>query len=125
MQFVERNLFRMIWFVLLALTGIVILLAFDKTPLAGAAVVLGLGWFMVSTWRFYSFKDINFKARQPARLVVLIALLIAGIVLFSRPVLFVIALTYMFSGIFWRLHWIFRRKRNPPSPPYQEVSQTS
>jgi CDP-diacylglycerol--serine O-phosphatidyltransferase len=88
-------------------------------------ILVTAAYLMVSTWRFYSFKDINFKARQPARLVVVIALLIAGIVLFSRPVLFVIALTYMFSGIFWRLHWIFRRKRNPPPPPYQEISQTS
>jgi len=51
--------------------------------------------------------------------------LLAGILLFSGPVLLFIALTYMFSGIFWRLHWIFRRKRNPPSPPYTEASQVS
>ena len=86
-------------------------------------VIVIASYLMVSTWRFYSFKDINFGARQPARLVVLIGLLIAGIVLFSKPVLFVIALTYMFSGIFWRLHWLFRRKRNPPPPTYDEASQ--
>jgi CDP-diacylglycerol---serine O-phosphatidyltransferase len=88
-------------------------------------VIVLAAYLMVSTWRFYSFKDINFNARQPARLVVVIGLLIASIVLFSRPVLFVIALTYMLSGIFWRLHWMFRRKRNPPPPPYTEASQTS
>jgi CDP-diacylglycerol--serine O-phosphatidyltransferase len=88
-------------------------------------IVVTAAYLMVSTWRFYSFKDINFNARQPARLVVLIGLLVAAVVLFSRPVLFVIALTYMFSGIFWRLHWVFRRRRNPPSPPYKEAPQTS
>ena len=88
-------------------------------------VLVITSYLMVSTWRFYSFKDINFNARQPARLVVLIGLLIAGIVLFSRPVLFAIALLYMVSGIFWRLSWFFRRKRNPPPPSYKEVSQTS
>jgi CDP-diacylglycerol---serine O-phosphatidyltransferase len=88
-------------------------------------VIVMAAYLMVSTWRFYSFKDINFNARQPARLVVLLGLLVASIVLFSRPVLFVIALTYMLSGIFWRLHWIFRRKRNPPPPTYKEASQTS
>jgi CDP-diacylglycerol--serine O-phosphatidyltransferase len=88
-------------------------------------IVVTVSYLMVSTWRFYSFKDINLNARHPARLVVLLGLLVASIVLFSKPVLFVIALTYMLSGIFWRLHWLFRRKRNPPPPPYTEASQTS
>jgi CDP-diacylglycerol--serine O-phosphatidyltransferase len=82
-------------------------------------------YLMVSTWRFYSFKDINFQARQPFRLVVIFGLLLAGILLFSGPVLLFIALTYMFSGVFWRLHWIFRRRRNPPPPTYTEASQVS
>ena len=99
----------------------------DRWPMAltWLIVVVAASYLMVSTWRFYSFKDINFNARQPARLVVLIGLLVASIVLFSKPVLFVIALTYMLSGIFWRLHWIFRRKNNPPPPTYTEISQTS
>ncbi len=95
------------------------------SALTWLVIIVIAAYLMVSTWRFYSFKDINFNARQPARLVVVIGLLIASIVLFSKPVLFVIALTYMFSGIFWRLHWIFRRNRNPPPPPYKEASQTS
>jgi CDP-diacylglycerol--serine O-phosphatidyltransferase len=82
-------------------------------------------YLMVSTWRFYSFKDINFRARQPFQVIILLCLLVAAIWFFSEKVLFVIALTYMFSGIFWRLQWIFRRKRNPPPPSYSEVSQTS
>jgi CDP-diacylglycerol--serine O-phosphatidyltransferase len=82
-------------------------------------------YLMVSTWRFFSFKGIDFRARQPFQLVVIFGLLFAAIWFFSRPVLFVIALTYMFSGIFWRLHWIFRRRRNPPPPTYTEASQVS
>jgi CDP-diacylglycerol--serine O-phosphatidyltransferase len=82
-------------------------------------------YLMVSTWRFYSFKDINFRARQPFQVIILLCLLVAAIWFFSEKVLFVIALTYMFSGIFWRLQWIFRRKRNPPPPSYSEASQTS
>jgi CDP-diacylglycerol--serine O-phosphatidyltransferase len=95
------------------------------TALTWMLMVVAVGDLMVSTWRFYSFKDINFNARQPARLVVVLGLLVAAIIWFSRPVLFVIALTYMLSGIFWRLHWLFRRKRNPPPPTYTEASQTS
>jgi 4-hydroxybenzoate polyprenyltransferase len=59
-------------------------------------------------------------------LVILLGLLFAAIWFFSQWVLFVIALVYMFSGVFWRLQWVFRRKRNlPPPPPYKEASQTS
>jgi|KBSMisStandDraft_5_1062788.scaffolds.fasta_scaffold02357_14 CDP-diacylglycerol--serine O-phosphatidyltransferase len=99
----------------------------DRWPwaLLWLVTIVLVAYLMVSTWRFYSFKDINFNARQPARLVVVLGLLIASIIWFSRQVLFVIALTYMLSGIFWRLHWLFRRKRNPPPPPYTEASQTS
>jgi hypothetical protein len=47
------------------------------------------------------------------------------IFLFSRRVLFGIALLYMVSGVFWRLQWIFRRRSGPPPPPYKEASQAS
>jgi len=81
---------------------------------------------MVSTWRFYSFKDIHFGSRQPFRLIVLFGALFALIWFFSRWVLFAIALIYMFSGVWWRLQWIFRRRPSPPPPPvYEEASQTS
>jgi CDP-diacylglycerol---serine O-phosphatidyltransferase len=81
---------------------------------------------MVSTWRFYSFKDIDLSMRQPFRLIILFGLLFAGIWFFSGPLLFALALLYMTSGVFWRLQWMFRRKR-PPSPPsaYTEASQAS
>jgi len=95
------------------------------TSVTWLVLIVVTAYLMVSTWRFYSFKDINLQARQPFRLVVIFGLLLAGILLFSGPVLLFIALTYMFSGIFWRLHWIFRRKRNPPPPPYSEASQVS
>jgi CDP-diacylglycerol---serine O-phosphatidyltransferase len=88
-------------------------------------IVVTAAYLMVSTWRFYSFKDIDFNSRQPFRLIVLLALLIAAIWVFSGPVLFIIALTYMFSGVFWRLQWVFRRKPNPPPPTYKEASQIS
>ena len=88
-------------------------------------IVVAAGYLMVCTWRFYSFKDIDFRSRQPFQLVILLGLLFAAVWVFSQWVLFIIALTYMCSGVFWRLQWIFRRKRNPPPPPYKEASQTS
>jgi CDP-diacylglycerol---serine O-phosphatidyltransferase len=88
-------------------------------------MMVAVAYLMVSTWRFYSFKDIDFRARQPFRLVILFGALFAAIWFFSQWVLFLIALLYMFSGVVWRLQWIFRRKRNPPPPAYKEASQTS
>jgi CDP-diacylglycerol--serine O-phosphatidyltransferase len=95
------------------------------SSVAWIIVVVAAAYLMVSTWRFYSFKDIDFRARQPFRLIVIFGLLFAAIWFFSKPVLFVIALTYMFSGVFWRLQWTFRRRGNPPPPTYKEASQIS
>ena len=94
------------------------------TAVTWALLVVAAAYLMVSTWRFYSFKDIDLRSRQPFRLIVLFGLLFAGIWYFSRYVLFAIALLYMFSGVFWRLTWIFRR-RNPPPPAYKEASLPS
>jgi len=96
------------------------------TAMTWLAMVAAVGYLMVSTWRFYSFKDIDFGSRRSFRLIILIAALIAGIWFFSKPVLFAVALLYTFSGVFWRLQWMFRRRKQPPQPPvYREISQTS
>ena len=95
------------------------------TALAWSAMVTTVGYLMVSTWRFYSFKDIDFRSRHPVRLVVVLAALFGLIFFFSRRVLFVIALFYMVSGVFWRLQWIFRRRSGPPPPSYKEAPHAS
>ena len=87
-------------------------------------MVVVIAYLMVSTWRFYSFKDIDFRSRHPFRLIVLFAVVGSLIWHFSRPVLFTIAILYMVSGVLWRLQWIFRRKTPPAPPPYREASQT-
>ena len=43
-----------------------------------AALVSAVGYLMVSTWRFYSFKDIDFRSRQPFRLIVLLVRLVCA-----------------------------------------------
>ncbi|MGA3088740.1 MAG: CDP-diacylglycerol--serine O-phosphatidyltransferase [Terriglobales bacterium] len=94
------------------------------TAVSWLLMVVVVGYLMVSTWRFYSFKDIDFRSRHPFRLVVIFGVVGASIWFFSRPALFVIAILYMASGVLWRLQWIFHRK-NPPAPPaYREASQT-
>jgi CDP-diacylglycerol---serine O-phosphatidyltransferase len=75
-------------------------------------------FLMVSTWRFWSAKSIDFHNRQASRLFVLFAPILAAIWYFHRYVLFVLAVTYMISGVFFRLTYAFRR-RDPisPNPP--------
>ena len=91
------------------------------TALAWSAMVTTVAYLMVSTWRFYSGKDIDLGTRHPFRLIVILALLVALIVVFHRQVLFGIALLYMISGVFWRLQWIFRRRSGPSPPNYKEA----
>jgi CDP-diacylglycerol---serine O-phosphatidyltransferase len=67
------------------------------------------GYLMVCTWRFYSAKDLDLRRQQPFSMVVIIAGVIALIWFFSGPVLFLIAMTYMFSGIIARLTYSLRR----------------
>ncbi len=94
------------------------------TAITWMCILVVTAYLMVSAWRFYSFKDIDLRSRQPFRLIVLFGLLFAAVWFFSRPVLFVLALTYMASGLFWRLQWIFRRRGNrPPPPAYKEAPQ--
>jgi CDP-diacylglycerol---serine O-phosphatidyltransferase len=87
-------------------------------------MVMAVAYLMVSTWRFYSFKDLDFRNRQPFRLVILFGGLFALIWFFSQQMLFALALLYMASGVFWRLQWIFRRRETPPPAAYKEASQT-
>lgn len=95
------------------------------TSIVWMLLLVTVGYLMVSKWRFYSFKDIDFRSRQPFQLILLFAMLFAAIWFFSQVVLFAIAILYMVSGVFWRLQWIFRRRGNPPPPAYKEASQTS
>jgi CDP-diacylglycerol---serine O-phosphatidyltransferase len=94
------------------------------TAMSWLMMVVVVGYLMVSTWRFYSFKDIDFRSRHPFRLVVLFGIVGASIWFFSRPALFVIAILYMASGVLWRLQWIFHRKSPPAPPVYREASHT-
>jgi len=93
--------------------------------LTWAMMVITIGYLMVSTWRFFSFKDIDLSKRRPFRLAVFIGALIAGLWFFSRPVFFFIAMLYMIAGVFWRLQWMFRRRSGSPPPPVREAPQAS
>jgi CDP-diacylglycerol--serine O-phosphatidyltransferase len=84
------------------------------------AFVLVLGFLMVSTWRFWSAKSIDFRSRHPFSLVLLIGAIFALIWYFSRYVLFFLALFYLLSGVFARL--TFAMRRTPPTSTPAETS---
>jgi CDP-diacylglycerol--serine O-phosphatidyltransferase len=83
------------------------------------ALVFATGFLMVSTWRFYSPKDIDLKKQRPFTTFILITGLVAAVWLFSKPVLFLIAMTYMLYGVLSRLAYILRR----PSAQAQNEQQ--
>jgi CDP-diacylglycerol--serine O-phosphatidyltransferase len=79
-------------------------------------VLVGLsGFLMVSTWRFWSGKEINFSRTHPFQLLFLLAIVFYVMIRYSNVVFFGIGLTYMFSGIFARAAygWSRRRRKRP------------
>lgn len=80
------------------------------------AIVLSLGWFMVSTWRFYSFKEIDLGRRHPYVFMVILAALMAGLWYYSEVVLMAVVLVYVGSALTWRLsHYLHRWRRRRPA----------
>jgi len=86
-------------------------------------VIVGMcAFLMVSTWRFWSAKEINLSRSHPFQILLLVAIILFVIIRFSQGVLFFAALIYMFSGIWARAaySWQRRRRRRPvlgPEPP--------
>lgn len=75
-------------------------------------VTVGLaGFLMVSTWRFWSGKELNFSSRQPFQLLLIVLIVVILVGYFSRGSLFVLSLLYMFSGIWARAAYSWSRRR--------------
>jgi CDP-diacylglycerol--serine O-phosphatidyltransferase len=75
-------------------------------------VLVGLsGFLMVSTWRFWSGKEINLSRSHPFQLLFIVAPIFYVIFRFSQVTLFLWALTYMFSGIWARAAYSWSRRR--------------
>jgi len=74
--------------------------------------IVGLaGFLMVSTWRFWSGKEINLSHRHPFQLLFLMAGVLYVMFKFSSTVLFSMALVYTFSGLFARAAYSWSRRR--------------
>ncbi len=75
----------------------------------GAYVGL-VGFLMVSTWRFWSGKEINLATTHPFRWIVLLGAFLYALIFFSQYLLAAIALIYLFSGVLARLLYSWQRK---------------
>ncbi len=84
-------------------------------------LVFLVGLLMVSTWRFWSGKEINLRNRHPFQTIVVLGLAIYATVVFSQIVLVLLAFSYMVSGIFARAAYSWQRRRKaalrPPMNP--------
>lgn len=79
------------------------------------ALVGVTGFLMVSTWRFWSGKEISFSRRHPFQIIPIIAIAVFLMIRFPF-VLFACCLVYMFSGIWARAAYSWsRRRRHRPS----------
>lgn len=74
------------------------------------ALVAFTGFLMVSSWRFWSGKEIDMNARKPGRLLVLVVVVIGIVVEWHQTALLVIALGYLVSGVMARLAYSWKRR---------------
>src|SRR4051812_16137459 len=90
------------------------------------ALIFAVGYLMVCTWRFYSFKDLDMGRQHPFAAFLIVAGVFALIWVFSGLVLFLIAMTYMLSGVLMRLAYYVRRPaaaQSTSSVPQQQTLQ--
>ena len=85
------------------------------------ALLLLLGFLMISTWRYYSFKGIGLNKAYSPLIIIALGGLIYFIWNYSHVVLLAMAVTYVGSGIVTRAGGILRRHlRQGPPPPHPE-----
>lgn len=88
---------------------------------AWLGLVALLGFLMVSTWRYYSFKGISLTRPRTPLIIILLGALIYLVWNYSQPVLLLIAVLYVGSGIVIRVGGLVRRylRRTRPDPEGQ------
>jgi len=87
------------------------------------ALLLLLGFLMVSTWRYYSFKGISLSKPYTPLIIIVVGALIVATWNWPQPVLLVLAISYVSSGILIRIGGIVRRRirPTPPHPSEQRI----
>jgi CDP-diacylglycerol--serine O-phosphatidyltransferase len=111
-----------------AATVAAVVYAADSEPLqwwplsvAWLGLLALLGFLMVSTWRYYSFKGISLSRGYSPLILILIGAFIYGVWNYSQLLFLIMAVTYVGSGIAIRIGGIVRRRlRHAPPPPHPE-----
>lgn len=82
------------------------------------ALLALLGFLMVSTWRYYSFKGINLNKAYSPLIIILMGAFIYGLWNYAELMFVVLAGSYVASGIVIRVGGIVRRRLHhaPPRP---------
>jgi CDP-diacylglycerol--serine O-phosphatidyltransferase len=101
----------------------------DYWPIAGLwlALLALLGFLMVSTWRYYSFKGVSLRQPRTPLIVILVGGLVYAIWNYGHVVLPAMAAIYVGSGIAIRVGGIVRRRvvrrrlGAPPNAPERQV----
>ncbi len=104
-----------------------IIYATDGTPLhswmwaiAWLVLLALLSFLMVCTWRYPSFKDINLMRPRSPLTIILLGGFIYLICYYSQPLLLILAIAYVGSGIVIRIGGAIRRRigrpRSQPNP---------
>ncbi len=80
---------------------------------AWLALLLLLGFLMVSTWRYYSFKGISFSKGYSPLIIILVGAFIYGLFNYAQLLFLAMASSYVASGILIRIGGIVRRRFKP------------
>jgi CDP-diacylglycerol--serine O-phosphatidyltransferase len=88
---------------------------------AWLALLALLAFLMVSTWRYWSFKELNLMRPRSPILLVGMAAVIFAIRFWSQPVLLLMAGSYMLSGVVTRIAGLLRRLFRPAPQPKPET----
>ncbi len=80
------------------------------------ALVVGLALLMVSTLRYYSFKDIDLRGRHPYLVILLLALLFIAIGTHPQVMLLCMSVTYLVSGMALKAYSFIRRSSLTAAP---------
>jgi CDP-diacylglycerol--serine O-phosphatidyltransferase len=68
------------------------------------------GFLMVSSWRFWSGKELDFGSRKPGRLLVLRGFVVCVVFEWSEVALLVMVMTYLVSGVVARVAYSWQRR---------------
>jgi CDP-diacylglycerol--serine O-phosphatidyltransferase len=82
-----------------------------RMSLLWVGLIIGTGFLMVSSWRFWSGKEVGTDGKKTYRVFVVIAIVGTLIYLFSDYMLMLIALGYLVSGVLARLAYAWGRGR--------------